>query len=191
MSLKEKVSSVAHLLEGQPGVERLASLSATVTKLSKAIDDFLAKAEPAMYKNSAEFAELWALLMQRENKETVTPDWLNQHAGQLGKKFTKAGKKEKEDFAVAMVRTGQAPAVIQELKESPKRKMQDLLYSMVGLPEADAAEKIKAMKPKQLTEFCRLNEIPIVQTAKGSVDKKRTLPNIIAKIGDLQEYLKL
>ena len=191
MSLREKVADVAALLDERPSLERLAALAAAVNKLGKALDDFLAKSVPEMHKNTAEYAELSALLSQQEYKSVVTLDWLNRHAAPCGKKYAKVGKREKEDFAVTMVGAGLAPAVLQELKESPRRKMQDLLYALARQRGDEAAAEIKAMKPKQLEEFCRHNDIPVERSARGGVDKKRTLPHITAKLDDLREYLKL
>ncbi len=189
MSLKEKIERAASLLEEKPAIERKVALASVVKKLNKALDDFISKSEPELYKDTKEYAELYALLTLPENKGTVTPEWLNEQAG--NRKYAKAGKKEREAFAVMMVRDGHATAVIQELKESPKRKMQDALHSLAGMSKARAEEKIKLMKPKQLEEFCRLNEIEIARSPKGSLDKKRTLPNIMAKVVELREYLKL
>lgn len=191
MSLKDKLSRVTAILNEQPSVENQSSLSTVMTKLNKALDDFLSKTEAIIYKNTAEFAELFALLNQPEHKNTVTLAWLNQHAAPTGKRLAKAGKKEKETFAVAMVGAGRAPSLIQELKESPKRKMQEELYSMTMLNDAEASSKIKAMKPKELEQFCRLNDIPVVKSAKGSIDKKKTEPHIIKKLESMREYLKL
>jgi len=191
MSLKESMEQVTVLLDERPALERRAGLTATVTKLRKALDDFLAKAEPEIYKDTKEYAELSALLTRPEYKETVTLDWLNRHGARAGQKFTKGTKKEKEAFAVAMVKAGHAPVLIRELNESPRRKMQDLLHGLTRQSKAQVEATVKALKPKQLEAFCAVNEIPCVRNARGTIDRKQTLPHIFAKLGALKEYLKL
>ncbi len=191
MSLKESVEQLSALLDERPALERRSSLAAAVTKLRKALDDFLVKAEPEIYKDTREYAELSALLAHPEHKETVTLEWLNRHATKTGRKISKATKKEKEAFAVAMVKTGHAPALVRELKESPKRRMQDALYTLARLKDEKAADEFKAMKPKQAEAFCQHNEIPVARSAKGTLDKKKTLPHVLEKLSELREYLKL
>jgi hypothetical protein len=180
-------------MDERPELEKMAALAPAARKLGKAIDDFLARAELAIHKNSAEFAELFALLSRPEHRSTITLAWLNRHAAAVvgKKKYTKLGKREKEDFAVTLVRAGAARPLIQELKDSPKRKMQELLHSLAGLSEAKAAEKIRALKTKQLEEFCLVNDIPTIRRGTGSLDRKQTLPNIMRKVESLKEYLKL
>src|ERR1700742_638446 len=149
MSLKEKIERAAALLDERPAVERKAALSSVVTKLNKALDDFLSKSEPEIYKDTKEYAELYALLTLPENKSIVTLGWLNQQAARVDKKYAKAGKKEREALTVALVMAGHAPAVIQELKETPRKRMQDMLYSLTNVSESAATDRIKAMKPKE------------------------------------------
>jgi hypothetical protein len=191
MSLKESVEQVGALLEEQPALERRAALAPVVTKLRKALADFLARAEPEIYKDTKEYAELSALLARPEYKETVTLDWLKRHGASVGLKLAKGTKKEKEAFAVALVKAGQASALIRELNESPRRKMQDLLNGMVRQSQAQVETTVKGLKPKQLEAFCEVNAITCVRNARGTIDRKQTLPHVFAKLAALKEYLKL
>ncbi|HXG67294.1 MAG TPA: hypothetical protein VNO70_19480 [Blastocatellia bacterium] len=191
MSLKEKIDGAASILGAYPSVETAPELKTVLTKLNRALDDFLTKSVSVVYKNTAEYAELWALMALPENRKTVTLAWLNERGEPVGRRFAKSGKKEKEEFAVMMVRSGRAAAVIRELKESPIQKIQDEFNSMIDLPEEEVALRVKAMKPKDLEQFCNVNNVAIARTAKSGVDKKKTLPHIMRKLEEAREYLKL
>ena len=129
------------------------------------------------------------MLTQKQNKSLVTPDWLNNY--DVGKKFTKVGKKEKEEFALMAVKAGIAADLIKEMKDSPRRKMEDELNSMALANDDEVAAKLKAMKPAQFQALCEFNNIPIARNAKNAVDKTKTRPYILQKLSELREYAKL
>jgi|SRR5215813_3616599 len=198
MELKDKITRLTALLEKHPKIESEGGMTTLTTKLEKAIDafltksdDLLAKSEAASYRNTAEYSELIALLTNVSHKSLVTPEWLNDHANGLGKKFAKAGKKEKEEFAVTMVNSGGALALIKEMKDSPRRRMEDELNRLALATDNEISARLKAMKPAQIQEFCEFNGIAIVKNAKGTLDRKKTQPAILEKLSELREYTKL
>jgi hypothetical protein len=198
MELKDKIARLAALIDKKPKIESEPGLSTLVKTLEKAIDTFLskseafiAKSETAAYRNTAEYPELIALLMDTQYKSLVTPDWLNDHARSLVKKFAKAGKKEKEEFTLIMVKSGAALALIKEMKDSPRRRMEDELNRLALATDNEISARLKAMKPAQIQEFCEFNGIAIARNAKGSIDKKKTQPYILQKLSELREYTKL
>jgi len=186
------------MLDKLPKIEREPGLITLTTKIEKAIDAFLvksdaflAKSEEEAYRNTAEYSELIALLTNAPHKSLVTPEWLNGHARGLAKKFAKAGKKEKEEFALTMVKGGVASTLIREMKDTPRRRMEDELNRLALATDNEISERLDAMKASQLQEFCEFNGIAIVKNAKGSINKKKTQPHILQKLSELREYTKL
>ena len=116
---------------------------------------------------------------------------MNDHARGLGKKFAKAGKKEREEFALTMVKAGAASTLIKEMKDSPRRRMEDELNHLALATDNEISARLKAMKPAQLQAFCEFNGIAIVKNAKGALDRKKTRPAILQKLSELREYTKL
>ncbi|MBO0797409.1 MAG: hypothetical protein J2P31_01180, partial [Blastocatellia bacterium] len=121
----------------------------------------------------------------------VTAKWMSEQVPAEGKKFVKNGKKEKEEFVLIMVKTGCAAKLIKEIKDSPMRRMQDELNRLALATDSEASATIKMMRPKQLEEFCRYNDIPIIRTTRGTIDKNKTQPNILQKLAGRREYVKL
>jgi hypothetical protein len=190
MDLKSKVERLEALLNEHPKIMTDAKLTPPAAKLEKEIDGFLAKSEAEIYKNSAEYAELASLFNQKQLKDFFTVKWFNDNALN-GDKFTKLGKKEKEEFAIKAVKAGRAGELINQIKDTPRHQMEKELNAMVLAGDAEVAAKIKAMKPPELERFCTLNEIPIVKKSTGALDKNKTQPNILIKIQELREYTKL
>jgi len=190
MELKDRLARLVALLDKHPEIEREAKLVPLAAKLSKAIVDFLAKAEASVYGNSAEYPELIGLITNKELNTVVTLDWLNTRAP-AGKKLAKATKKEKEQFAIEMVKTGRAGELIREIKDTPRRQMENEMSAMVLSDDAAVAAKIKAMKPAQMRQLCEHYGIPVVNNAKGAVDKKKTQPNLLKKLNEFREHAKL
>lgn len=191
MELTEKLNSLAALLSEHPKIHQQSDTRLLFAKFDKAVDELLAKLEQAIYRNTAEYAELLALVSGAQYKALVTVDWLNANAASVKKKYAKTGKKEKEDFVLTMVKAGKARAIIKELKETPRRQMQDELNDMALGTDEKAIARIKAMKAKQLEQFCEFNDIPVGKTAKGALDKKQVQAAILQKIGALREYAQL
>jgi len=198
MELKEKITRLAALLDKHPKIDSDGGLTTLATKLEKSIDAFLdksdaflAKSEEEAYRNTTEYSELIALLTNASHKSLVTPEWLNGQARSLGKKFAKAGKKEKEEFALTLVKAGSASTLIREMKDTPRRRMEDELNRLALATDSEISTRLNAMKPAELLEFCELNGIAIVKNAKGALDRKKTQPAIFQKLGELREYAKL
>ena len=198
MELKEKITRLNGLLDKHPKLESEPSLITLTAKLEKAIDAFLVKSdaflaesEEEAYRNTAEYSELIALLTNASHKSLVTPEWLNGQAHSLGKKFAKAGKKEKEEFALTLVKAGAALTLIREMKDTPRRRMEDELNRLALATDNEISSTLKAMKTAHLQEFCEFNDIAVVKNAKGALDKKKTQPAILQKLSELREYTKL
>lgn len=190
MDLKNTVARLETLLSKHPTIVTEAMLAPLAAKLSKEIDAFLNKSEAAIYKNSAEYAELISLFNQKSLKDLLTVKWFNDHALN-GVKFSKIGKKEKEEIALDAVKTKRAGEMIRDIKDTPRRRMEEELTAMALASDAEVAVKIKAMKPADLERFCALNEIPITKKSTGALDKTKTQPNILIKIQELREISKL
>jgi hypothetical protein len=191
MNLQEKIENVLALLERNPAIENRTALAKFVTALNKAADELLSRAEPEMLRDTREYAELSALIALPENKVVINNDWFTAQAERVGRKYAKFTKKEKEEVLLELVKTKKADGVINELKSTPQQKAQRLL-SELAVKSADKAEKqIGKMKPAELEEFCRFNQIEIEKNKKGAVDKKKTQKNVLAKLDTLREYLKM
>lgn len=191
MSLREKVENVLALLERNPAIENRTALTKFVTGLNKALDELLNRAEPEMLRDTREYAELSALIVLPENKAVITNDWFAAQAERVGRKYAKFTKKEKEEVLIELVKTKKAEAVIADLKSTPQQKAQRFL-SELAVKSADKAEKqVGKMKPSELEEFCRFNQIAVEKNKKGNFDKKKTQKNVLAKLDELREYLKM
>lgn len=190
MELKSQLEKLAALLEKHPRVEKEAGLATLAKKLSVALDDCLSKFEIAVTRNTAEYSDLIALLTKAENKSLVTPDWMSKRSPNR-RAYAKSGKKEKEEFSLEVVKAGHSDRIIRELKDTPGRQMEDALNEMVLLHDEEVAARFKSMKASYLNKFYECNGIPIGKTAKGAVDKKKTLSNLLSRIEELREYTKL
>jgi hypothetical protein len=163
----------------------------TKPKVSKA-DREAKKAEIDQLKNSREYAELAGLLAQAAYKKVATVDWMNGHIPSEEASLEKATAKERERFMVALVRTGKAQKVLNELKDLPSREYKELFAQLAGMSPARATEKLKALTPTKLKEFCKVNEItPVVSGAKQAFSKAKTIEKAAGKLRELSEYLKL
>src|SRR5262249_12486500 len=107
------------------------------------------------------------------------------------KKFSKIVKKDIEEFALEIVKAGSAKELIREIKDTPRRQMENELNELVLSGDKQVTAKLKAMKPARLEQFCVLNGIDVVRKAKGGLDKDKTQPNILKRIDELREYIKL
>lgn len=191
MNLRERIENVLALLEQNPAIENRTNLSKLVTALNKAADDLLNLAEPEMLRDTKEYAELSALIALPENKSIVTADWFAAQAQSVNRKYAKLTKKEKEELLLELVKTKKAETVISDLKSTPQQKAQKFLTELAN-QSADKAEKqINKMKPAELEEFCNLNQISLEKNKKGGFDKKKTQKNVLNKLVELREYLKM
>lgn len=191
MSLREKVENVLGLLERNPALENRTALAKFVTGLNKALEELLKRAEPEMLKDTREYAELSALIALPENKAVATNEWFAAQSERVGRKFAKFTKKEKEELLLELVKAKKADGAIAELKSTPQQRAQRLL-SELAVKSAEKAEKeVAKMKPAQLEEFCRFNQIAVESGKKGNLDKKKTQKNVAEKLAELREYLKM
>jgi hypothetical protein len=182
MTLQEKLRRAGEILGGDDSLERRAELKKIVAALNKAVDGFLDSAEVELLKNNPAYSELSSLLTSPLYKSAVTVKWLREHADG-GPKITKGTKKEKEAFALEMVRLNRAGDLVRELKETPRRRMRDLFSELADLlpDEKEVEQRVKALK-KDFRDFCQHNDVTVVTNAKGGPDVKKTLPRVIEQL---------
>jgi hypothetical protein len=180
MNLQEKLRRADEILESDGSLERRAEMKKIVAALNKAVDGFLDSAEVELLRNDPDYSELSALLTSPLYKSTITAKWLRERADGAGLKIAKGTKKEKESFALEMVRLSRAGDIIRELKETPRRRMRDLFSELAELlpDEKEVEQRVKALK-KDFRDFCQYNDVPVVNNAKGSPDVRKTLPRVI------------
>lgn len=190
MDLARRLRDLLEIIDRHPNLLRDPALVPLAGKLGDQLGTLTAKAMGQVYRNSAAYADLVALLAQPENRALVTADWM---CGQspVGTRYLKNGKKEKEQFALEVVKAGVSSQVIRELNDAPRREMEELLYRMVLGTDAEVKESWKALKAAELKRFCQWNQIPVITNAKGAIDKTRTFSKLKELITERREYTKL
>ncbi len=191
MELQEKIERAGALLEANKAIVKKASIAKFVQSLDKALDIFLKNLEPELYRSTSEYVELAALVDAPTNKKVLTKQWFDDKANLINRKFAKFTKKEKEEMIIELVKTGQAQMVIDGLKTTPEKRSQHLFSELANLSEQEARQCIEKMKPKEIEEFCRHNQITTEHTKKGTFDRKMTTPHVFKKLQTVRDYLKL
>lgn len=190
MDLARRLRDLLEIIDRHPSLLRDPGLTSLAGKLDDQLATFTAKAEGQAFRNTAAYADLVALLAQAENRLLVTADWMSGQSP-VGTRYLKNGKKEKEQFALEVVKAGTASQVIRELNDAPRREMEELLHRMVLGTDAEVKESWKALKAAELKRFCQWNQIPVITNPKGAIDKARTFSHLIEKIAERREYTKL
>lgn len=192
MNLREKLENVSDLLARHSVIEKKPSLSRSITALNRALDDLLTRAEPEMLRDTREYAELSALVGLPENRGVVTNDWYTAHAASVGLKYARINRREREEVLLELVKTKKADAVITELKTTPQQRAQNLLSELANMSPEKAEKKIRGMRPAEsVREFAEHNQIQIEKNRRGNFDRARTQANVLNKLAELREYLKM
>lgn len=190
MDLARRLRDLLEIIDQHPSLLRDPGLTSLAGKLDDQLATFTAKAEGQAFRNTAAYADLIALLAQAENRLLVTADWMSGQSP-IGTRYLKNGKKEKEQFALEVVKAGAASQVIHELNDAPRREMEELLHRMVLGTDAEVKECWKALKAAELKRFCQWNQISVITNPKGAIDKTRTFNNLKELIAERREYTKL
>jgi hypothetical protein len=190
MELARRLRDLLELIDEHPQLPKDPGLAPLAGKLVDQLGSFTAKASTAVLRNTAAFADLTALLARPEHRTLVTPQWMSGQSP-IGTRYLKNGKKEKEQFALEVVRAGVSQQVLRELSDAPRRQMEALLHQMVLGTDAEVSLLWKGLKAAQLPPFCQFNQIPMVTNPKGAVDKTRTFSHLMEKIVERREYTKL
>lgn len=190
MDLARRLRDLLEIIDRHPRLLRDPGLTSLARKLDDQLATFTAKAEGQAFRNTAAYADLVALLAQAENRLLVTADWMSGQSP-IGTRYLKNGKKEKEQFALEVVKAGAASQVIRELNDAPRREMEELLHRMALGTDAEVKEHWKTLKAAELKRFCQWNQIPVITNPKGAIDKTRTFSKLKELIAERREYTKL
>ena len=142
-------------------------------------------------KNTREYAELNGLLMQAPYKKTATLDWFKKHLPDTEVPVVKVTPKERERFILILIRNDKATEAITDLLDLPMRQWKTTFAELAGMSTTRATEKLKAFTPKDFAALCSHNDIQMVKSPKGAINKAKTLPQVLKRLEILGEYLKL
>ncbi|MGA1368775.1 MAG: hypothetical protein ACO394_09700 [Blastocatellia bacterium] len=190
MDLARRLRDLLEIIDQHPSLLRDPGLTSLAGKLDDQLATFTSKAMGQAFRNTAAYADLVALLAQAENRLLVTADWMSGQSP-IGTRYLKNGKKEKEQFAIEVVKAGVSSQVIQELNDTPRREMEELLHRMALGTDAEVKEHWKTLKAAELKRFCQWNQIPVITNPKGAIDKTRTFSKLKELIAERREYTKL
>lgn len=185
MSLSSQIEELHSRLAASPWIEDEPSLAGARDQLSAALEQMLEHHTRLLRERRVMMQDLIACI---GNARKNTPEWLSANSPE-GRTYLVGSREEVEEFAAAALRHGIVPQLIDELTGG-ERRLTELLGELIKLAESELAGRLKEMDDALVQDFCTANGIRISR-AKGSFNRPRTVGNIVKKIAELREFLRL